>query len=256
MTVAFGCGKRVVTTPVHRDALLEIRLAKNLDSAGHPIEKNYGHPVPLDPGSLTEIFSALQVRRSVSPLARALNRLFSDEERDVEPAFGPEESARLAMGLNKALSRADSTERAEFRFRHRRGLFDAGVTTGVVYLRDDRLAVILGDYRRRALSGTEESYSAFPDPLDSRGESSFQFVSGPFQEPLSTDRKDLEGHGVVIDYRGLLAAASASGSAGPAESGGSTDAEERLRKLKQLHDEGLISDEDYQNKKDEILVGL
>jgi hypothetical protein len=193
-----------------------------------------------------------------------VERLLNPDAEQVEPAFNADEIKLLAPPITKALAAATPADRVNFRFEHRRGLFRGGVTSGALFMTEDRLQVMLGRYRQNTPPDVNEPRYRLDDPLDTRDAAPFTLVPGPFQEPAAGAPDELRERAVAIDYKGLLAAESEGAGPpadsrslrppvppAPAEDGG--ELEQRLRTLKRLRDQNLITEQDYQAKKDELL---
>ena len=80
------------------------------------------------------------------------------------------------------------------------------------------------------------SASGIASPVD------LQAILGQVAEALQQGQADVRVHSFTID--------------GAAAAGEADNPAQRLARLKQLHDAGLIDDQDYEAKKDEILSGL
>lgn len=251
-----GCAAKNVTTPIHRDGRVTVWLEHQLDDAGRPVEAGYRHPATLAPDDAGAVLRSLRVRRDPG----VVERLLAPQRDAIEAAFSEDEIELLAPPIAQALAAATSADRVNFRFEHRRGLFRGGTTSGTLFMTEERLQVRLGRYRHAAPPDVNESRHRLDDPLDTRDTTPFKLVIGPFQESAADAPEALRERAIAVDYQGLLLATSTEGGGAPAgapeaaEPGASgTDLEQRLRTLKRLHDQELISEEDYQAKKAELL---
>lgn len=256
-----GCGPKLVKTPIHRDGRVTVWLEHRLDESGRPIDAGHRHPASLPAIDAGTVLQSLQVRRA----AGVIERLLDPKRTEIEPVFTPDEADLLAGPIAQALAAATPADRVNFRFEHRRGLFRGGLTTGTLFVTGDRLQVVLGMYRQNVPPDINESRERLDDPLDTRDSAPFKLVAGPFQEAAADAPQPLRDRAVAIDYPGLLTAQSEDGRA-PADSRSlrspappaaptedSGDLEQRLRTLKRLRDQDLITDEEYQRKKTELL---
>ncbi len=231
------------------------------------------HPARLAVDDVADMLGALQVtrRKATQPI----------------PLFSPEELAVIAPQITRALAEAGPDEDVVFRSRgaHTETLFGVGrqlfVSEGILFISDGRMNVIFSrlqeDARKRNLYGQrdEDFYSA-PDPSRKR-ENSFRKASlrpGPGVALQASRNGGLREDWVVIepDAQAYAATAPAPADAAPVAPPPATAApsspapraggddyvplEERLRRLKLLRDEGLITEELYQEKMRELLMEL
>ena len=145
------------------------------------------------------------------------------------------------------------------------------ITSGALFIREGRLNFILANDRAML----DQERMAFPDednPLYVHDPAAFEILPGEHQELVKADRKMQELEGplpktwLAMDYQKILSpppAAESQGASGPSlqtspqnpsrEPHPASPLEEKLRLLKRLREQGLISEEEYQAKKKELL---
>ena len=220
----------------------------------------FEHPLILTAAEWERILSNIQVQ------SRKDTFLFTTAKNPPEPAFSQEQLVYLSQGLQKAFSRAHPDEFVVFGFSQTRSPQLTEITTGGWFVEGQRLHLILANYRH-SVSMKNIRDELWRDPLHSNTSASYEIVPGPnytlgrakgLAGLLSADAPDL-----LIDYKALLetkpippAALSPVGSpiAVPAPAPRvEPSIEERLRVLKKLRDQGLITEDEYRDKKKQLL---
>ena len=242
----WGCAPKTVTTLIHKDSLFQVHLQRTIGKDNNPIDAGYQHPLSLSASEIERLLKSIQVRYRPG----ILQRLFSGPHPETEQAFSDEEIQRMSVGISKALATATSADRINFRLKHPRGILTPSLTTGVVYVKEDHLVIILGNYQYTLPAGADDSSDRLTDPLDIQDGQTATIIPGPFQEPFQTERRSLKNRALSIDYKGLLASQPEQQAQTPDTAPGF---EEKLNTLKRLRDQGLITEEDYQEKKKELL---
>jgi hypothetical protein len=230
------------------------------------------HPAQLDAEAITNALGALQVRLVDSDTGTESDR----------PVFTLEELGNLAPHVASGLAKAGPRQDVTFSTIDSRPLAAGGlirkpgVNAGRLFYNDGRLNVIFGelqsDYRKKNVYGQRsEDFTARRQ--GSRGEATKQkwnLAARPGLEFHSANDGAIRNDWVVIDTavaRSEILAApapapdAATAPAAAAESASKTgtsdaDLEQRLRKLKELRDKGLISEEAYRAKMQELLSEL
>ncbi len=242
----WGCGAKMATTLIQKDSLFEVYLQRTVGKDNQPVDAGYQHPISLSPEELHRLLQSIQVRYQ----AGILQQVFSGPYQEIQPAFSDEEIRRMASGISKALASATPADRINFRLKHPRGIFTPTITTGIVYVKDDRFGIILGNYRYLPAPDTNVAYDPFSDPMDPQGNQTVRIAPGPFQELYKSERSRLKNRWLLIDYKALLSSSSEQQTQTPEIPAG---LEEKLSTLKRLRDQGLITEEEYQEKKKELL---
>ena len=221
----------------------------------------FNHPLELSEKEWTRLLESVWVQRDPGVIA-----LVSPQEPPI-PAFTPDEIAFLNKWLGKAFTRAHPDEWVVFGLARARSADITEVTTGGWFVEGERLHLMLANYRY-AVTMSSVRKRLWDDPLQSMGDRSYTFAAGDYQSatlvgggPLG----DLRGTSIprlAIDYKGLLKPPSAakpvqkSDAPQPAvslEQERGSDSAQKLRELKQLRDEGVITEEEYRTKKKQLL---
>lgn len=245
-------------------------------------KERFDHPAEIPPGRLKELLASVAVRKRTG----LLSVIFSDKP---FRAFSDAQLDLLSTQLSTALAKAAPEEMVLFYFNAPESHEQLRVTSGGVYVRKETLVVVLANYRYTALWSDQASgrpyvsaSAARDNPLYAYPEGTYQLVVGAGQERLggeegwfnkifgSSDRRS----GVVLALNAPPSPAAVESAAAPAPASSPgpaaapapvpppvasplpTPLEDKLRQLKKLHDEGLISDADYEAKKQELLKGL
>jgi hypothetical protein len=180
------------------------------------------------------------------------------------PAFTPTEVDYLSETLTRAFAQAQPSEMVVFGLTSQKTHEMAEITTGAWYVKDAQLHLILGNYREAFTMGSVREL-LWQDPLHMVAGALYEFVPGPHQSLIREDngmRTFLlpEAPQLALNYQQLsLDAPSVNGShdAGSAPSAyPDSSLEWKLQRLKQIHDEGLITDDEYAAKKKTLLDGF
>ncbi len=245
-TSLWGCGAKITTTLIQKDSLFEVYLQRTISKDEQPVDAGYQHPVSLSPEEIHRLLQSIHIRYEVG----ILQRILSGSYKETQTAFSEEEITHMEAGISKALASAIPADQINFRLKHPRGIFTPSITTGVIYMKDDRFVVMLGNYQYIPLPDKNVGYGQFSDPLDTQGVQTVTIVPGPFQELYKSERSKLKNRWLLIDYKALLSSSLEQQTKTPETPAG---LEEKLNTLKRLRDQGLITEEDYQEKKKELL---
>lgn len=180
------------------------------------------------------------------------------------PAFTSDEVDYLSETLTRAFAQAEPSEMVVFGLTSPKTQGITEITTGAWYVKDAQLHLILGNYRE-AFTMSSIRVLLWQDPLHMITGALYEFVPGPHQ---SFHR---EGNGLgtfLIPEAPQLALTYQQLSLGapPVEGGqekGSSPTtypdsslEGKLQRLKQIRDEGLITDDEFAAKKKALLDGF
>jgi hypothetical protein len=181
-----------------------------------------------------------------------------------KPAFTPAEVDYLSETLTRAFAQARPSEVVVFGLTSPKTPEMTEITTGAWYVKDAQLHLILGNYRE-AFTMSNIRELLWQDPLHMIAGALYEFVPGPHQ---SLPR---EGNGLgtfLIPEAPQLALAYQQLSLdtppidGGQEKGSSpttypdSSLEGKLQRLKQIHDGGLITDDEFATKKKALLEGF
>ena len=270
-----ACSQKILITKIHEGPVLKVHL-QQVPSDQDFGDPPYQHPLSLTPSEITQILKSLLIHH---PERKTL-RLFLEPQPDEGPVFFEREIKILSGPFSKALNEADSRERIHFQLEHRHGVFRGGLTSGVIFIQENRLHFILGNYRYIPSVKRADIYRSIDDrlhstgfgvnhPLDTRDIGSASLIPGPFQSLHPTQEVKLKERWLTIDYSGLLdhekdaiksekkPIQEERALTYPSETSTSTlpkeDLKKRLETLKQWWEEGLITEEEYSQKKKELL---
>lgn len=179
-----------------------------------------------------------------------------------KPAFPDSDADLLAGHLRDALAKTRPNEVTVFFLRRVRGDGIPLVTTGALAVHGDQLILLLTNVRR-PMTTKRKLDAAREAPLIHLGEPDFHIVSGPYQTSLVT--KELPHFmamkssvpALSVNYRALLnnftqpsrnSTAPWIGAEVPA-----APMEEKLHRLKTWREQGLITDDEYRDKRQELL---
>jgi hypothetical protein len=221
----------------------------------------FNHPLELNEKEWTRVLENVWIRQEPGVLA-----LVSPQEPPI-PAFTSDEIAFLSKSLGKALTRAHPDEWVVFGLSRRRTPELTEITTGGWFVDRDRLYLMLANYRH-VISMSSVRQQLWDDPLHSAGDRYYTFAPGDYQSAALVGgglMGDLRGTAVpqlAIDYKGLLKPPSAAKPASKSDTSQpaisseqelGSDTAKKLRELKQLRGEGLITEEEYRTKKKQLL---
>ena len=264
-----GCiGNKRISTVVYDEKNRAVALESRLGKDKMPIEYGYQHPATLMQKDFEKLLSSIYIKRPKTLLGLLIPVLGS---KDREPAFSPDEIQFLSQHLQNALAVAKPSQRITFLLQRPQGMWRREITSGALFIRADQLHFILANDRAML----DQEKMAVPDedsPLYVYEQGAFEILSGEHQELVKADRKILDQEGplpatwLTMDYQKILSSQPA---AEPQATSGSSlqtapqtpssepdpasPLEEKLRVLKRLREQGLISEEEYQTKKKELL---
>jgi len=223
----------------------------------------FSHPLRLSPAEWARLLSSIRIQ------SRKDSLIFTSAKDPPTEAFVSEEIGYLSRTLSDAFARATPEEWVSFGVNRMLPSGVSEVTTGGLFVTGPRLHLILANYRQSVTkSAVREQLRTVP----------LRTLSAPFYEVVEEEYRTVAsetglfkrllrstGPEIVIEYQALLAAkplvsppSSAPvppAAASPAESSRLpvTTIEENLQTLKRLRDLGLITEEEYRQKKKEVL---
>ena len=222
------------------------------------------HPFTLSPEDWTSILTELHVQRQAEGL------LLSLPQGPMLSAFTDEETTYLSVTLSKAFAHAQPNEWVVFGLSRTTPQGLTELTTGGWYLEGASLHLVLANYRKVVTMASTRQL-LWERPLRPDAGPSYNLVAGPHQvivedsgsmsRLLSSAPSEL-----AIAYQALLLGeqTTAAGSRDPSTMTPSpahapktapppSSIEERLQALKRLHAQGLITEEEYRAKKQQLL---
>ncbi len=257
-----------ITSPITRvacdqceEAARFVRFQQVAEESRSALPRQLAHPFVLSSEEWTSLLKGLQVQRQAEGL------LFRDQPGPVLPAFTPDEIEYLSRTLSQAFAQAQPNEMVVFGLSRLNTYNMTEITTGGWFLEGDTLHLILANYRK-AVTMPSTRQLLWERPLRPDAGPHYDLVAGRHQTVMrdtggwsglfSSAPSELS----ILYQRALLGEPVDSVSPQqnrPSSSDGGPPAlllEERLRTLKQLHDQGLISDDDYRVKKQQLLDRL
>lgn len=220
--------------------------------------RHFTHPFILPPEEWTTLLGTLQIQRQAEGL------LFRDPPGPVLPALTPEDISYLSGALSQAFAQAQPHEMVVFGLSHLNAYQMAEITTGGWFVEGPSVHVVLANYRQVVtMPGTR--WLLWEHPLRSDAGPRYDLIPGHHQTMVR------ESSGIsslfssppselVIAYPAILLGESVEdltrqeSPAPVVEMGPSSIAiESRFRVLKRLHEQGLISEEEYRTKKQQLL---
>ena len=180
------------------------------------------------------------------------------------PAFVETDRRYLAKSLSEVFVKARPEEIALFYLSHGREPGVIEITSGGWYLHDSQIRLIMANYRQAVTMAFIEEKIRI-DPLSPAGHSFYDIVPRPHQAlhrgPGPIDMLFPQVPELVIDERAFSSGSAERMPAGAGRiSGGPLDhdahLENRLRTLEQLRQQGLVTEEEYHRKRQQLLDEL
>ena len=217
----------------------------------------YSHPRNLSPGVLEQALSSIEVQPS-----SLLDRI-AGASSHAQEAFTKEQREFLANQLSTAFQKVTPLETVTFHWATSRGNGIWEITSGGFHLQENNLHLILPNYRH-TVSGKHQSQKPRNQPLSQLGEPLHSLkVMAPARQlkhDMLTELWAPQTPHFVFALNDLTNAPLPSGnqqaesSTQPLKS--SKSIKQRLKRLEKLRQEGLLSDKEYQDKRQEILEEL
>ncbi|MCW5800425.1 MAG: SHOCT domain-containing protein [Nitrospira sp.] len=213
------------------------------------------HPLVLQWQEWDSLLRRVKVRSVRRPLLGAAY------QGDTEPAFTEEEIRYLGESLPRAFQQVNEQEQVAFALARPSQAGLDQVTSGVWFAGEDRIHLRLANCRI-AVTMPSIRKQIWKDPLFAQAGAFYEFVPGDGQSltPSSRDggnpfRSDPEE--LVIEYKLAAGARPDPVSSEPAaQPVPPRSLEEQLSLLKRLREQGLITEEDYRTKKQQLLDQL
>jgi len=240
-----------------------VRLQARSDATG-PERRAFAHPVSLSRQDWTLLLRSVRVQRIEEAFP-----LLASKGAAVD-AFTPEETAYLSETFAKAFAKAGPNDWVLFALTRNASAEITELTTGACYVEGDRLHVVLANYRYpvtlpgvRALLWEQPLY-AYP-PFYAVAPAEFQTVIQRYGLQGRVMASGVPDIAIAIKPF-LLAALNPPPAAPPAKTGeaqaGSVpipsglSVEDSLALLQRLKDRGLITEDEYREKKKQLLDRL
>lgn len=241
---------------VYEDPTVLVRLDSSLFQ-----EEVFGAPagpIPaLTAADLAEILQSVMIQPEISFFSYWVLK----KGPQPETAFPNGDAQLLAPHLQTTLAKARPNEIAVFFLRKTRADGIPLVTSGGLFFQGNQLILLLANAGRPTTT-QRKLETARDAPLHPLGEMDFHFVAGPYQTTLV--KKDLPSRivetsapALSVDYRARLAGL-LQPDRGPSPTQTepeipATLIEEKLHRLKTWREQGLITDDEYLQKRQEVL---
>lgn len=219
--------------------------------------RRFDHPLSLETKQWETVLRSVKVRGIHRPL------LGPSYHGATEAAFTDEEVLYLGAALQRAFQEATAQQRVVFVLARTSDAGLSQLTSGAWFVEQGRIHLQLANYRVTVTMPSIRK-QIWNDPLFAQ--------AGAFYEPVPGDHQEMvqaaEGGGnpfrpepaeLAIEYGTLTGHGSQPASmpsAGTAPSTPSPSLEDRLGQLKRLYEQGLITEEDYRTKKQQLLDRL
>ena len=248
----FGCSKAgVMQQVVWKDGKDLVSIACERDKEGNAVPRGYSHPRELTEQEMDQILS---------------NYLYSDYQffswRKPKPVFVEIERQKLRANLSEAFAQAGPDQWIVFSSTAKKRDFllpTPRLTDGILFFKDNELHMVLINLNWEQVDYEEKRLG---DPRSNFTLGSLKLVPGDHQripEVDVTDKTFKREHRnwIITDVDALLAPEPepVPEPVEPAEPAEPT-IEERLKELQRLFEQGLITEEEYNRKKEEILQEL
>ena len=262
-----GCaGPSLYPREIHEDQGRLVRLEARYGSGQEGEAMRFSHPIVLSEQEWSHILEAAYVKRKgwLLPLMNV--------ERGPTAAFQEDDLAYLAKNLAIAFSKARPDEWVVFLLSRPREPKVWEVTSGGFFVAEGHVHLVLANYRLPVSMAFVQD-EIRNDPLRPSGKTFYELVPQEHQTLKTYVRwyptKPVLAHPaeLVIDYVALLSMTDkadaqtgsrthADGLEQSQEPGQGRDVENRLRLLQRLHEQGLITDEEYRAKRAKLLEEL
>lgn len=238
-----------------------VRLQGSSPGLGQDRLPNFSHPVTLRIEDWKIILSSLRVRREGEPVL-----LFSLPKGPIGHAFTQDEIDYLSRTLRQAFALAQPTEWVVFGVSRSREPEVSEITTGGWFMDGRDLHLVLANYRYAVTTPTIREL-IWENPLSSQV-NVYELVSGDHQTLIRAKNDGFLSRTppeLSIAYQPLLLAEPVPTSTVPIGSASTLpphmppeqrSIEERLQTLKRLHDQGVITEEEYRVKRSRLLEQL
>ncbi len=246
-----ACAAKIKNVVIEDDDPEHIWLQYLVDKDDQIVAQGFAHPAQIAPERLRDMLGEL-----------AYEEYNFMAWRQAGPVFSEREASRLATALTEALAQATADQWVHFAVTDMKQelLFKTKhLTDGICYVKDNKLNIVLGNMNLELINPDRELYRA--DPRDKVYTDSKRLALKPDQgidaPPIVPGDKWLEKarrNWVQIDlttFKTVTTVEEATPTPEPAK-----DTAARLQELKDLLDKGLITQEEYEQKRKEILGEL
>lgn len=234
-----------------------VRLERVKPEFTEDVPPPFSHPFELDPEEWSEILAAIYVQK-IKP-----GFLISEGKGPEEPAFTTEEIHYLSTTLPKAFVQAQPDEIIVYALSHSAASPLSEISTGGLFFKNDRLHVILANHRL-PVSMPSIRELIWDHPLYSEG-ALYVLVPKPHQTILKQESATIKSSPLrlTMAYKNLFLDQPDFSDEGQKRSSGvpsperqqvsEPSLEDKLELLNRLRTRDLITEEEFQKKKKELL---
>jgi hypothetical protein len=236
---------RTVNEEENRYVRFQARYGEGQDG----VALKFAHPVALGESEWGHLLANIMIQEQKRFLASGAGQPVP------RPAFDEDEKRYLAKYLAEGFQKARPDEWVVFYLSRPRESGVVEIDSGGFFIEGERLHLIVANYRQ-PVSMAFVRQQIWHDPLHPAGDSFYDVVPQRDQTLQTVRRKDLtqsllqQVSDLSIDYTAQLRSDGGDGTAV------GSSIEDRLRVLKRLRDEGLISEEQFRLKQDRLLERL
>jgi len=219
----------------------------------------FSHPFHWSPEQWKPILRSIYVQKLGQGVL-----FFPAPNGPTQPAFTEAEVGYLSETLTRAFAKAKPSEVVVFGLASPKTREMTEITTGAWYVKDAQLHLILGNYRE-AVTMSSVRELLWQDPLHMIAGPLYEFVPGPHQSLIREDNgiKTFllpEAPQLALNYQELSLETppvdSSYDRGSPPSAYRDASLESKLQRLKQIHDDGLITDGEFAAKKKALLDGF
>ncbi len=242
-----ACSKAgIQVSDVFKNDDVRVTLVWKTDSEGAVVPQDNDHPYEISTGRVGSILSELKYSEKV---------FINWNEREF--VFNEAEVKRIAEPVARALAEADKNQWVSFEVKsmRRRLIFKTNMmTSGWIWIKNGKLHLAIGNFRFEPDQRESEPYRG--DPRFHFSMESCRIDKGEYNGPPAVEKsieylRKEHFNWTVVDLQTFIPTPVVKDEGAPRMS-----VEERLEKLKELHGKGLITDEEYDSKRKEILSEL
>jgi len=218
--------------------------------------QEHSHPAMLAPEDLAIVLQAIEA----IPQRNLLSGRLGTSTSTTSAAFSDEQVRFLAPLLAQGLNQATPLEEVVFYLNQPRNRTIREITSGSLYVQGPNLHLLLANYRH-ATSGNLETEKATTNPLTILGEPMYDLSPGPYgrifgELPWLKSFAIAPQH-LILDYQVLVRSEDDRGGLNlgkhDEDSSPHSSIHNKLRLLRDLKNLGLLTDQEYQEKRMQVL---
>ncbi len=262
LLIGEGCsGPFLYSRTIHEGRYKYVKLEARYGDGQRGASMEFSHPVSLSETDWARILKSIFVKPQ--------QRLFIETKEIVSrQLFSKSDLLYLANCATLAFTKAHSGEWVVFYLSDPQETGVTEITSGGLFVEDSKLHFVLANYRQLVTMPFIQQ-EIWHNPLKPAGETFYDIVQQPHQTLRTERRWDLTQSLRVtvpeleIDYTALLILPpdnqeqrTPAQSKGTFSQGEETQLVDKLRMLRQLHEEGLITEKEYRQKRQKLMEDL